>query len=354
MNRRSFLKLSGLLGVGAASAGIPSVASEAFIFKRKRHRVSETRIAMGTFVSITVFHTSRDEAEEVMNKAFEEMVRMAGLMDRFDESTALARLNREGFIEDPPPEVVEVIARALFHHKLSQGNFDISVEPVVDLLEERVSEGKVLPTEKELKEALELVGSDQIELEGRRIRFKKPGMGITLDGIAKGYAVDKGSEVLAGLGIENHLINAGGDIRTMGSKEDEHPWTVAIQDPKKKKEYPDIVHMNDGAIATSGDYENYYDQGKRFHHIVNPKTGLSPEFTSSVTVRASTAMDADALATAVLVMEPAEGVVFIDSLPPYESLIVTKDGSQLKSKGWKSAAISSFPFDPANRKRSWD
>ena len=111
--------------------------------------------------------------------------------------------------------------------------------------------------------------------------------------------------------------------------------------------------MNDGAIATSGDYENYYDQEKRFHHIVNPKTGLSPEFTSSVTVRASTAMDADALATAVLVMEPAEGVAFIDSLPPYESLIVTKDGSQLKSKGWKSAAISSFPFDPADRKRSW-
>jgi thiamine biosynthesis lipoprotein len=209
----------------------------------------------------------------------------------------------------------------------------------VDLFEGKMGHGKeVPPTEKELREALALIDSHQIELEGRRVRFKKPGMGITLDGIAKGYAVDRGSEMMAGLGIENHLISAGGDIRTMGSKEDQRPWAVAIQDPNKGKDYPDIVHMNDGAIATSGDYESFYDREKRFHHIVNPKTGLSPEQTSSVSVMGSKTMDADALATAVLVMGPDQGIGFINSLPSYESLIMTKDGSQLRSKGWQSAA----------------
>ena len=339
MNRRSFIKLSGRLIAGTTSAGILSVTSHGCMFRKTLHRVSETRMAMGTFVTMTLMHTSQDEAEEVIDRVFDEINRLTGLMDRFDESTAVARLNREGIIEDAPPEVIEVISRGLYHHQLTGGNFDISVKPIVDLFEEEMGQGKeVLPTERKLKEALALVDSNQIELEGRRVRFKKPGMGITLDGIAKGYAVDKASEMMAGLGIENHLINAGGDIRTMGSKEDQKPWAVAIEDPRKGKDYPDIVHMNNGAIATSGDYENFYDREKRFHHIVNPKTGLSPDQTSSVSVMGSKTMDADALATAVLVMGPDEGIGFIDSLPPYESLIMTKDGSQLKSKGWNSAA----------------
>jgi thiamine biosynthesis lipoprotein len=309
------------------------------MFRKKLHRVSETRMAMGTFVTITLIHVSRDEAEEVIGRVFEEINRLAGLMDRYDENTAVARLNRKGVIEDAPPELIEVISRGLYHHQLTGGSFDISVKPIVDLLEKKMGQGKeVLPTEKELREAIALVGSDQIELKGRNVRFKKPGMGITLDGIAKGYAVDRASEMMASLGIENHLINAGGDIRTMGFKEDQRPWAVAIQNPRKGKEYPDIVHMNNGAIATSGDYENFYDPEKRFHHIINPKTGLSPKQTSSVSVMGSNTMDADALATAVLVMGPDQGIDFIDSLPAYECLILTKEGSQLKSKGWRSAA----------------
>ena len=117
-----------------------------------------------------------------------------------------------------------------------------------------------------------------------------------------------------------------------------HVGAIISKYGRKGKEYPDIIHMNDGAVATSGDYENFYDREKRFHHIINPKTGLSPEQTSSVSVRGSNTMDADALATAVLVMEPDQGIGFIDSLPAYECLILKKDGSQLKSKGWRSAA----------------
>ncbi len=339
VDRRSFMKLSGLLGLGLATAGIIPLTAEAVKFNKKMYKVSKTRLAMGTFVSMTLIHASRDEAEEVMGQAFEEMDRLSALMNRYDERTAVGQLNREGHLNDIPPEVAEVVSRALYYHRLSQGNFDITVKPIIDLFKEKTVENeKTLPNDKELRKALEFVDSNNIELKGSAITFKKPGMGITLDGIAKGYIVDRASERLAAHNIKNHLINAGGDIRTMGARADNKPWTVAIQDPLKKRNYPDIVRMNSGAIATSGDYEIYFDREKMFHHIVDPRTGISPEMSTSVSVIAPTAMDADALATGVFVMNPVKGTGFINSLAQAESLIVAKDGTQLKSRGWKSAA----------------
>jgi len=340
MNRRAFLKLSGLLGLGLTSASILPATAEAIKFNREMYKVSKTRLAMGTFVSMTLFHPSRDKAEEAMGTAFEEIERLAGLMNRFDGATAVAQLNSEGFLKDVPPEVVEVVARALDYHRLSHGNFDISVKPVVDLFKKNFADRKTaLPSNTDLDNALRLVGSDNIEVKGRTIRFKKPGIGITLDGIAKGYIVDMASKILADHQVRDHLINAGGDIRTMGTRRDKKPWTVAIQNPRKKKQYPDIIHMTDGAVATSGNYEVYFDQEKMFHHIVNPRTGLSPEMNTSVSVLSDTAMDADALSTSVFVMKPAVGTRFIDSVPDCECLVMEKGGKKFKTPGWTNATI---------------
>jgi len=339
IDRRSFIKLSGLLGLGVASAGIIPFTAEAVKFNRKMHKVSKTRLAMGTFVSMTLIHASRDEAEEVMGQAFEEIDRLSALMNRYDERTAVGELNREGYLNDVPPEVADVVSRALHYYRLSQGSFDITVKPIIDLFKEKMDENKkAFPTETERRRALEFVDSKNIQIKGRVITFKKPGMGITLDGIAKGYIVDRASELLAAHHIENHLINAGGDIRTMGARADKKPWTVAIQDPSKRRNYPDIVHMKTGAIATRDSYEIYFDREKMFHHIVNPRTGISPVMSTSVSVIAPTTMDADALATGVFVMEPVKGTGFINSLGQCECFFIAKDGTQLKSRGWKSAA----------------
>ena len=340
INRRSFLKLSGVLGIGLASAtAIPTLA-EAVKFDRELYKISKTRLAMGTFVSMTLLHSSRDQAEDAMGEAFLEIDRLSRTINRFDETTAVAQLNREGFLKDVPPEVAAVVFRALEYYRISNGAFDISVKPVVDLFKEKFSEGKNMPpTEGELRKALSLVNASNIEFEGFYLRFKEPGMGITLDGIAKGYIVDRASQVLAKHRIKNHLINAGGDIRTMGHGRDKKPWAIAVQDPQKKKHYPDIIHMTNGAIATSGNYEIYFDKEKMFHHIVNPGTGLSPDKSTSVSVLAETAMDADALSTSVFVMDPERGTRFIDSLPKCESLVVVKGNRKIKSAGWKEGAI---------------
>jgi thiamine biosynthesis lipoprotein len=341
MSRRSFLKLSGVLGVGFASAGvlIPKGA-EAVRFNRKLYKISKTRLAMGTFVSMTLLHPSQDQAEAAMGEAFFEIDRLARSISRFDQTTAVAQLNREGMLKDVPPEVAEVVARSLAYYRISNGAFDISVKPVVDLFKEKFSDGNGMrPSDAELREALSLVSASGIEFTGRTVRFKRPGMGITLDGIAKGYIVDRASWVLSRNGITNHLINAGGDIRTVGSRRDGKPWTIAIQDPKKKKQYPDIIHLTDGAIATSGNYEIYFDREKMFHHIVDPRTGQSPEESVSVSVLADTAMEADALSTTVFVMTPVLGTRFINSRPRCESLVVTKGNQKITSAGWKSAAV---------------
>jgi thiamine biosynthesis lipoprotein len=141
---------------------------------------------------------------------------------------------------------------------------------------------------------------------------------------------------LTGLGIVNHLINGGGDIRTSGAAAKGQPWTVAIQDPAKQKHYPDVIRMTSGAIATSGNYEIFYDREKVFHHIVNGRTGLSPEISASVTVRAATVMDADALATSVFVMQPTAGIGFINGQPGCECLVVANNGLVARSNGWSA------------------
>jgi thiamine biosynthesis lipoprotein len=275
-----------------------------------------------------------------MGQAFQEIERLTRSMNRFDGTTAVAQLNTEGFLKDTPPEVFEVIAGALDYYRLTQQAFDISVKPVVDLFRKNFAQGNSRPPGGiELRRALDRVGSDMIELKGRSVRFKKPGMGITLDGIAKGYIVDRASEILTKNQIKNYLINAGGDIRAVGSRRDNKAWSVAIQDPKKEKQYPDVIRLTDSAIATSGNYEVYFDREKMFHHIVDPRTGLSPRLSSSVSVIARTVMDADALSTSAFVMKPTNANRFINSLQGCECLVIAKGGRTFKSSGWKSVAI---------------
>jgi thiamine biosynthesis lipoprotein len=315
------------------------LGAEAVGFDKITTKVSQTRLAMGTFVSIILLHPSKDQAEEAMALAFEEIQRLEQLLSRYDSTTPVYRLNREGVLKDVSPEVGEVMKYSLNFHAVTRGYFDVTVKPAVDLFKEKSFERKSRPTELEIREVLNLIDSRNIDYQGRVIRFKKDGMGVTFDGIAKGYIVDRAADLLSGQGIENYLINAGGDIRTRGSKQGKQPWVVAIEDPGKKQKYPAMIRMRDGAIATSGNYEVYFDREKMFHHIVNPSTGVSPDWSASVSVAARNTMEADALATSVFIMNPAEGTEFINSLLYCSSLVVAKDGSLLKSSLWKNAAI---------------
>ncbi len=333
--RRSFLKLSGLLGLGAASAALlPAEKAEAFLFGKGEYKVTKTRLAMGTYVAMTAIHSSRDEAENAIGLAFEEIDRLNGVLTRFETSSPVGELNANGKIVAPPREVQELVARSLYYNRETNGAFDITVKPLIDLYKDSFAAGKQ-PSESEVSEMLQRIGTDKIRFQGGDVLFAHSDMGITLDGIAKGYIVDRASDILAKHGIVNHLINAGGDIRTSGIAAKGRAWTVAIQDPNKSKDFPDVITMKDGAIATSGNYEVYYDREKVFHHIIDGKSGHSPQLSTSVTVIAPSVMDADALATSVFVMEPVAGVQFINSQPDTECFVIDKQGRTSHSKGWQ-------------------
>ncbi|MBN1840963.1 MAG: FAD:protein FMN transferase [Deltaproteobacteria bacterium] len=335
MDRRDFLKLSGILGIGFAAGGLLPI-SESVAFNKKLFKVTETKLNMGTFVSITVMHPSRVQGEEVIGKAFEEMDRLTGLLDRYRTDTPIGALNKEGQLGDVPPEVAQVINRSLHFHKASGGAFEITVQPLVDLYKRHFDAHKSPPPEAALDKALELVDAGAVVFDGKSIRFKKQGMGITLDGIAKGYIIDQAADLIRRTGIKHALINAGGDIRAIGGRQDGTPWRVGVQNPDKEGLLGDVVKMANGALATSGNYEIYFDKEKLYHHIVDPESGLSPRQSASVTVMASNVMDADALSTAVFVLQPDAGKRFIERMPGTECLILDRTKRRIASTGWPS------------------
>lgn len=340
IRRRDFLKISGIVGLGIATSPLGTPLAEAVRFDRKLYKVSKSRIGMGTIVSMTIFNPSKDHAEEAIAVAFEEIERLTKLMSRFDATTPVAQLNRDGFLKDPPPELSLVIKESMYYHQISNGFFDITVKPVLDLVAKTFSDTKkVLPSKEKITQLLKLVDTALISLNGRTIGFQRDGMGITLDGIAKGFIVDKAVEKLMNQGIRHALLNAGGDIRTVGDKGNKRPWRIAIQDPLKRKNYPAVVGITNSSIATSGNYEVFFDREKVFHHIVNPKTGLSPIANTSVSVQASTAMEADALSTTLFILDPVRGTRLINSRPNCQSLIVTRSQKKIKSNGWYSIRI---------------
>ena len=132
--RRAFLKLSGLLGLGAASAALlPTEKAEAFLFGRKEYKVTKTRLAMGTFVAMTAIHPSKDEAEQAIGLAFKEIDRLSELLTHFENSSPVGSLNSSGKLEQPPRELLELVARSLYYHRQTGGAFDITVKPLIDL-----------------------------------------------------------------------------------------------------------------------------------------------------------------------------------------------------------------------------
>jgi FAD:protein FMN transferase len=329
--------LSRLLALGFEREPEP-VATDAVLVEPRTHRVTSTRPAMGTLVNIIVLSRSRDRAETAVGRAFEEMDRLIGILSRFEGSSALSQLNDGGRLSGPPPELLHVVSRALRFHRVTGGAFDISVAPLMDLYRERFQAGAGAPSDSELREVLDRVGATRIEAGRRLIRFDREGMRVTVDGIAKGYIVDRMAAVLERHRVRRYLIEAGGDIRVSGRKEGRQPWTVAVRDPWDRAGLPDRLELRRGAVATSGSYERYFDPERRYHHIVEAGAGSSPAENVSVTAVGATATAAEAPAPKILPTAPDRALAFADALSGCECLIIDRSGRVLRSRGWRSAA----------------
>ena len=334
MYRKTFLKYTGLLGLGALAIDFKPIAETAR-FNNRLCKVSQTRGLMGTWVAITAMHPSAAEAEDAIEDAFLEMGRISQLLNRYDSDSAIGTLNCEGHLEDLPSEALIVLQRAAYFFEQSGGNFDITVAPLVNLFRTYFTVHGRPPDDGLIEDTLKRVDGNAVQLHGRNLILAGDGMEITLDGIAKGFIVDCAARLLRIRGLEHVLINAGGDIFALGGRSERSPWRVVVRKPGAEHAWVERIDLDDGAIATSGNYEVYFDAEKVFHHIVSPETGRSPLHVSSVTVRADTAMDADALSTTLFVLGPVEGIRFSRQLGN-ECFILNNQGKRFSSPGWKA------------------
>ncbi len=295
--------------------------------------IKETRELMGTTVTITVYDKDMDNAKESVNSAFLEISRIEDLLSSYKNDSEIGVLNREKEIKGASEDLRANIEKALYYGKLSEGGFDITVQPILDLYKESFSVNKRPPTDSEVSEELSKVDYSEIIVEEDKISIGNE-QKVTLGGIAKGYAVDKAIKALEREGINHALVNAGGDMRALGRKYGSTDWSIALANPRDKKDYITLVKLSDSAIVTSGDYERYFDENKTFHHIVNPLTGYSATELMSVTILADDAFDADAISTSVFVLGEEKGLELIESLDNVEGLIITREKEIIKSSGF--------------------
>lgn len=298
MDRRSFLKTFLALSLGSSFAGY-----KIFEFFEERERklktVKRTKPMMGTFVTVLVADQSRDRAEEAISSFFQEAERLVRIFDWHDKESVLSFLNRYGIIRDFPPELYEVLNLSSLINIQTCGYFDVTVKPILDLFRSRL-EKKEVPEENEISSVLKKVGMEKISLKKKEIRFLEEGVEVTLDGIAKGYIAEKASDKLRKFGIRSALIDAGGDILLIGDYGGRR-WKIGIRDPNSRDRVLKVFNLRDCAIATSGSYERYFDPEGKYHHLIDPKLGLSPTEFQSMSVIHRSLTIADSLSTSFFV-----------------------------------------------------
>ncbi len=333
MGRRTMLKGAGAALVGSAvmlqnplnllASSLPNT-----------HVYTQTRVMLGTFVTINAVHANKNLADEAMGQAFGEVQKLEAELTRHHSSSPLSMLNASGKLYDAPKSLTYVISRAKRVHDLTDGAFDMTVAPLLNAYRDAQNpKGKMILDMQTISQAKELVQASEVFVSADHVRLGRSGMALTLDGIAKGYIADMASEILTKYGVSNHLVNAGGDIRTSGQKDTSTPWRVAIENPARDGSVLTSFNLY-GAVATSGSYEMFYDASRKHHHLIDPKLKQSPQHTVSVTVSAPTALEADALATALSVLPARKALSLVQSLPKRECLILTSQGQVLKSSGF--------------------
>lgn len=285
---------------------------------------------MGTVVEITVAHRSGDLARAAISDAMAELQRVDDLLSIAKPGSLLSRINREGFLARVPvdKEVFNLLRDAAAIGRSSGGAFDVTILPVGQLwaFDQR---GRI-PAEESIADKMRLVGYGELILDetSNSVGFAKPGMGIDLGAIAKGWAVDLAMERLTARGIRDAIIDAGGDLRIIGSRPGKESWLIGVQHPREPGALLMTLALRDTAIVTSGDYERFFvADGVRYHHILDPATGQPARGCQSVTVLAPTATEADACATAAFVLGPRKGLAFLRARPGVRGVIVGADGS---------------------------
>jgi len=308
------------------------------------------REVMGTLARVVVVVKHPSQGRRCIEAGFEQLNRIDAMMSDYKSSSELSKVNREAFANPirVSPELFEVLQKSVKYSRLSDGAFDVTVGPLVDLWH-KAGEANIVPDENTLAAVKARVGFEKLLLDAneRTVRFAVGGMRLDLGGIAKGYALDKAVEAMRQQGAIGGMVSAGGDIRCFGKPADKDAWRVGLQNPVAAlpqdlngtidtEQVLMVLKVNNMAVTTSGDYRRFVTiAGKRYSHIIDPNTATGANKLSSDTILAANAVDADALSTAVNVMGAEKGLALVESLDGVETIMVTAgpECKIIKSKG---------------------
>ena len=304
--------------------------------------VKRTQLLMGTLVQITIPGPSSPESLASVDKAFDEITRIEKLLSSHLDTSEISQLNKNagGELIAVSAETMKLIQEGIRWGENSQGNFDITIGPLIKLWDFEGGHKKV-PDLDSLEETIALVNYKNIEINENKVRLKLPGMALDMGGIAKGYAVDRAIEILKKSGVKGAIINAGGDLMAFGKRSAKAAWVIGLQHPRNPEEISasfEAENSNGGtAVATSGDYQKFFIvDGQRYSHILDPQTGMPNRDVISATVTAPSVMQADILATIVFILGPDKGKEFLEKLDGVEAMWINKEEEKIFTENFQS------------------
>jgi FAD:protein FMN transferase len=293
-------------------------------------KVDVTEKAMGTQVRVIAFTNARADdkvVREAIQKAVERIRQLEDVMTTWRASELQNVNEHAGDWVTVGPDSLDVLKKSVWAGKMSKGTFDITFASMNGLWKfgDAAEEKPKLPSKAALEKAKKLIDYRKIEIDESQKRVKiGTGQHIDVGGIAKGYAVDAAARVLRAAGVTDFLVQAGGDLLGSGRKPDGSPWVSGIRDPRGPEDsFFATIELTDHAFSTAGDYARaFIVDGKRYHHIIDPRTGYPATACRSVTIWAGDAFTADAVDDAVFILGPKEGLEIVESLPDVGAVVV--------------------------------
>jgi thiamine biosynthesis lipoprotein len=322
LSRRRFLRIS------AATAGCAALSPLATADQPAA--VGWRGTVFGNLASIELRHGDPAHIRRTMAQATAEMARLESVMSLYRPESALSELNRRGYLSAAPADLVQVLSQAQAIGALSDGAFDVTVQPLWQVYASHFSQPGADPRgplADLVHRAAERVDYREIEIEPATIRLRRPGMALTLNGIAQGYITDRIVDLLKNEGFENALADLG-EIRVLGRAARGQPWHAAIKSPFDDSAVAGEIELAGGALATSGSYGFRFDAAGAFHHLFDPRTGGCPSRYASVSVLAPDAATADALATACNLLAPDAIAAALKASGASRALLIDRDGAQ--------------------------
>lgn len=307
--------------------------------KKETEPISRTAFKLNTVVTVTIYDSTD---ETLLQEVLALCEKYENMFSRTKESSEISQLNNGTLPQENGTftlsnEAAELISKGLEYGRLSDGAFDITIEPISSMWD-FTSEEKSVPAQEELEAALPLINYEDVTLDRNKLQFKQPGMGLDLGAIAKGYIAGQMKEFLLSKGVRSAIINLGGNVLCVGSKPDGKPFSIGIQKPfAGRSETIASVNISDKSVVSSGIYERFFEKDDVFyHHILNPKTGYPYDNSLvSVTIISEQSVDGDGLSTSCFALGLEKGMELVNSLPDVHAVFITSDYELHYSEGFE-------------------